>query len=228
MDADLDLLLRTAFVTADDLLPERTKNAARWVTDAEVVTLCLAQTIMGIPFRSAVSRGRGQTAGASVCRTARAAWVLQAPPPTGGQVGVADGRVREPEPRLPRGSAADRLHPGAVRPIARDGQPLGHQPAARRARKRVRLAFPVLLGNAAAPDLRSGWHPARLGAGLPEDRRTRGGPDPAGPLPPARRRDADRREGIRRPRARRTGQHRGVTLIRAVRHDETTPHAGPG
>jgi hypothetical protein len=49
MDADLDLLLTTVFVTADDLLPERTKNAARRVTDAEVVTLCVAQAIMGIP-----------------------------------------------------------------------------------------------------------------------------------------------------------------------------------
>ena len=38
MDADLDLLLTAVFVTADDLLPERQKNAARRVTDAEVVT----------------------------------------------------------------------------------------------------------------------------------------------------------------------------------------------
>jgi hypothetical protein len=49
MDADLDLLLTTVYVTADDLLPERQKNAARRVTDAEVVTLCVAQAIMGIP-----------------------------------------------------------------------------------------------------------------------------------------------------------------------------------
>jgi Transposase DDE domain len=49
MDADLDLLLTTVFVTADDLLPERQNNAARSVTDAEVVTLCVAQAIMGIP-----------------------------------------------------------------------------------------------------------------------------------------------------------------------------------
>jgi hypothetical protein len=49
MDADLDLLLISVFVTADDLLPERQKNAARRVTDAEVVTLCVAQAIMGIP-----------------------------------------------------------------------------------------------------------------------------------------------------------------------------------
>jgi DDE family transposase len=49
MDADLDLLLTTVFCTADDLLPDRQNNAARRVTDAEVVTLCVAQAIMGIP-----------------------------------------------------------------------------------------------------------------------------------------------------------------------------------
>ena len=49
MDADLDLLLTTVFCTADDLLPDRQANAARRVTDAEVVTLCVARAIMGIP-----------------------------------------------------------------------------------------------------------------------------------------------------------------------------------
>ncbi len=49
MDADLDLLLTTVFCTADDLLPERPENARRTVTDADVVTLCVAQAIMGIP-----------------------------------------------------------------------------------------------------------------------------------------------------------------------------------
>jgi hypothetical protein len=49
MDADLDLLLSAVYVTADDLLPERPGNAKRIVTDAEVVTLCVAQAIMGIP-----------------------------------------------------------------------------------------------------------------------------------------------------------------------------------
>jgi hypothetical protein len=48
MDADLDLLLTTVFCTADDLLPDRRGNAARRVTDAEVVTLCVAQAIMGV------------------------------------------------------------------------------------------------------------------------------------------------------------------------------------
>jgi len=49
MLADLDLLLIAVFCAADDLLPERAKNARRMVTDAEVVTLCVAQSIMGIP-----------------------------------------------------------------------------------------------------------------------------------------------------------------------------------
>ncbi len=49
MDADLDLLLTTVYCTADDLLPEASSNARRRVTDAEVVTLCAAQAIMGIP-----------------------------------------------------------------------------------------------------------------------------------------------------------------------------------
>ena len=49
MLADLDLLLIAVFATADDLLPEKAKNARRSVTDAEVVTLAVAQAIMDIP-----------------------------------------------------------------------------------------------------------------------------------------------------------------------------------
>ena len=49
MDADLDTLCIAVYCTADDLLPEPPGNARRLVTDAEVVTLCVAQAIMGIP-----------------------------------------------------------------------------------------------------------------------------------------------------------------------------------
>jgi hypothetical protein len=49
MLADLDLLLIAVFCTADDLLPARAGNGKRMLTDAEVVTLCVAQAIMGIP-----------------------------------------------------------------------------------------------------------------------------------------------------------------------------------
>ena len=47
MLADLDLLLIAVFCAADDLLPARPRNAKRMLTDAEVVTLCVAQAIMG-------------------------------------------------------------------------------------------------------------------------------------------------------------------------------------
>jgi hypothetical protein len=47
--ADLDTLCTAVYCTADDLLPEKAGNARRRVTDAEVVTLCVAQAIMGIP-----------------------------------------------------------------------------------------------------------------------------------------------------------------------------------
>ena len=61
MLADLDLLLIAVFCTADDLLPKKPGNARRIVTDAEVVTLCVAQAIMGItsdPRFLAVARKR--------------------------------------------------------------------------------------------------------------------------------------------------------------------------
>lgn len=48
MLADLDLLLTVVFCTADDLLPRKAKNARRRLTDAEVVTLLVAQSLVGI------------------------------------------------------------------------------------------------------------------------------------------------------------------------------------
>jgi hypothetical protein len=48
MLADLDLLLTAVFCAADDLLPARAKNARRRITDAEVITLCVAQAVLGI------------------------------------------------------------------------------------------------------------------------------------------------------------------------------------
>jgi hypothetical protein len=49
MHADLDTLLITVYCMADDLLPARPENARRRLCDAEVVALCVAQAIMGIP-----------------------------------------------------------------------------------------------------------------------------------------------------------------------------------
>jgi hypothetical protein len=49
MLADLDLLLIVVYCIADDFLPKRPGHARRRVTDAEIITLCVAQAIMGIP-----------------------------------------------------------------------------------------------------------------------------------------------------------------------------------
>jgi len=100
MDADLDLLLIAVYVTADDLLPEKPGNAKRSVTDAEVITLCVAQAIMGIPSDRRVPGGRFRAAGSSVSAPASPAGLLQAPPQAHRHAGVADGGLRQPEPRL--------------------------------------------------------------------------------------------------------------------------------
>jgi hypothetical protein len=49
MDADLDTLCTAVYVTADDLLPALPPNGRRVLTDAEVVSLAVAQVAMGIP-----------------------------------------------------------------------------------------------------------------------------------------------------------------------------------
>ena len=49
MDADLDTLCVAVYCTAHDLPPPPPGNARRMVTDPELITLCVAQAIMGIP-----------------------------------------------------------------------------------------------------------------------------------------------------------------------------------
>ena len=48
MLADLDLLLITVYCAADDTLPKAAANARRRVTDAEIVTLAVAQAVLDI------------------------------------------------------------------------------------------------------------------------------------------------------------------------------------
>jgi len=96
MDADLDTLCTVVYCTADDLLPRAAANARREVTDAEVVTLCVAQAIMGILKRPPVPEGRPQAARAPVWQAARPIGVPQAPASHGGHDRVADGGLRGP------------------------------------------------------------------------------------------------------------------------------------
>ena len=64
MNADLDLLCIAVYCSADDLLPEKPGNARRALSDAEVVTLCVAQVLMGIPSdRRFLRAARRQLAG---------------------------------------------------------------------------------------------------------------------------------------------------------------------
>jgi hypothetical protein len=62
MLADLDLLLIAiaGFCAADDLLPEARNNARPMLTDAEVVTLCVAQAITGIASDHRFARVAGK------------------------------------------------------------------------------------------------------------------------------------------------------------------------
>lgn len=49
MDANLDLLLTVVYCITDDFLPKRARNARRKITDAEIISLCVAQAMMGVP-----------------------------------------------------------------------------------------------------------------------------------------------------------------------------------
>jgi hypothetical protein len=49
VDANLDLLLIVVYCMVDDFLPKPPRNARRKITDAELITLSIAQAIMGIP-----------------------------------------------------------------------------------------------------------------------------------------------------------------------------------
>ena len=50
MHADLDLLCITVYCTADDLLPERRRNARRRLTDAEIVTGSVRNSVYAVSF----------------------------------------------------------------------------------------------------------------------------------------------------------------------------------
>ena len=184
MLADLDLLLIAVFCAADDLLPERAKNARRTLTDAEVVTLCVAQSLMGIPSDERFLEVARKQLRASVSAAAASGGLPQAARPARGHDRGADRRVRGREPRLPRRSGAGRLDPGRVRPQRRDD---AAQPARRRGRLRLlRKPQPLLLGLPPARPVRARRNPTRPAADLPESLRTRRLPRHARPRPTQR------------------------------------------
>ena len=224
-------LCTAVYCTADDLLPEKPGNARRSVTDAEVVTLCVAQAIMGIPSDRrflAVARKRLVTC------SRRSAWpgrLLQAPPPSGRHHRVADGRLCQPRARASTTTCCSATRrrssaPAAVRPSSarRSATP----PTTATAPATRRFFWGFRLHAIFAPD----GTPRALDAGLPQTRRARGRPRAARPHPPPRRRDPDRRQGLRRastsPQA---SASMDATIVRPRRKDEPgrrpTPRADP-
>ncbi len=99
MDADLDTLCTVVYCTADDLLPEARRNARRRVSDAEVVTLCVAQAIMGIPSDRRFLADGPQAPRPSVPATAQPGRLSQTPPPSGRRDRVAHGASSPAEAR---------------------------------------------------------------------------------------------------------------------------------
>ncbi len=210
MDADLDTLCTVIYCTADDLLPEKPGNARRRVTDAEVVTLCVAQAIMGIPSDRrflAVARKRlgdlfpelPQQPGFHK-RRARLAETIE------WLIGVFAAESPGFHDDL---LLIDSTPVECARSVA-DDTTLG---ARRRRRLRLlRLPFALLLGLSPARPLRARRHSSCLHPRLSQARRARGRARAAPTREQVRRGDRHRRQGLCRARLRRGGR-------RARRHD---------
>ena len=139
--------------------PTRPGNARRRLTDAEIVTLCVAQVLMGIPSdRPFLARGP-PPARASVSRAAKPRRVAQAAGPAGRDDRVADRRVRGAKPRQPRRSV---LLDSTPVECGRSLDTVRRSAAGRDRRLRL-LAQPLalVLGHATAPGLRPRRHPTR-------------------------------------------------------------------
>ena len=188
MDADLDTLCIAVYCTADDLLPEPAANARRMVTDAEVVTLCVAQAIMGIPSDRRFLR---------VARK-RLCHLFPALP---AQSGYHKRRRRLADTiEWLMGVFASRS-PGYTDDLllidstpvecASSRETVKRSALGRRRRLRlVRQSLPLFLGVSAARDLRPRRHAASAHARLAQTRRARGRPRAARQMPAPRRRDA--------------------------------------
>ena len=174
MDADLDLLLTTVFVTADDLLPERQKNAARSVTDAEVVTLCVAQAIMGIPSDRRFLAVAGKRLSHLFPRLPKQPGYFKRRRRLADTLEWLMGVFASQSP----GFYDDLLLIDSTPVECARSRETVKRSAARRRRglRLLPLALPLLLGLPAARDLRPRRHPESAGARLAEDRRTRSRP----------------------------------------------------
>jgi len=124
MDADLDLLLTVVYVTADDLLPHKPENAKRSVTDTEVLTLFVAQAIMGIPSDRRLLAVASKYLRHLFPKIPAQPGYFKRRRRLTDTLGVADERLRISEPWLLWRSTARGLNASGVRAQPRDGQAL--------------------------------------------------------------------------------------------------------
>ena len=222
MDADLDTLCTVIYCTADDLLPEARANARRRITDAELVTLCVAQAIMGIPSDR---RFLPPLAGSSgICSR-----TCPASPPTGSADGAWPTRSSGSwacSPARARASATTCCW--STRPRC-PAPPAVRRPSARRSQTRPATATAAATragtGAFAAPARRSRRHAAGVHAGRSRARRARGRAR-AARAGRARRRGAGLRQGLRRTRVRRRGRASSACSS-CARRARTSPGGGP-
>jgi hypothetical protein len=170
MHADLDTLLTTVYCMADDLLPCKPDNARRRVTDAEVVTLCVARRSWASP-RIPRFLARADNELRHLPAAAPAARILEAPPAPRRDDRAPRRDLRRRVPRRPRRPRPHRLDASGVRALGRYHTALGTRPLVRE--RVLPKPFPPLLGHAPARRLRRRRHAPRLGARAGQRRRAR-------------------------------------------------------
>ena len=124
MLADLDLLLIAVFCTADDLLPESFRNARRSVTDAEVVTLAVAQEMLGIDHDAEFLALARRLLGHLFPKLPQQPGYWKRRQRLSDTIEWLIGVFAAESPGFPRQRGAAGLHPGGVRPLGRDRQAL--------------------------------------------------------------------------------------------------------
>ena len=241
MLADLDLLFTIVFCIADDFLPSRRKRAEKDHRRRDRDTV-RGTGDDGHGLRCTVRRGRPES-GCGICsrRCPTRDALHKRRIRLSGQIEALIAAFRAPEPRVLRRSAAGRLHPGRVRPLARNRQARRAVQPRRRAHRRRRLRLlrqpqPPLLRVSAARPVRPRRHPTGAGADHPEDRREARLPADGRPLRTSARSSADPdrrqelpRQGLR-DRTRQAGgdDHAPPPQGRARTADRTSPRSASG
>jgi hypothetical protein len=169
MLADLDLLLIAVFCTADDLLPESVRNARRSVTDAEVVTLAVAQEMLGIDHDAEFLALAHRLLAHLFPKLPQQPGYWKRRQRLSDTIEWLIGTFAADSPGYRDQVVLLDSTPGRVRPLGRNRPPL---PARRRLRLRLfPQPFPLVLGNAPAPVGRARRHATRRD---PRPRRSEG------------------------------------------------------